>query len=74
MSAQDAFTHVPYEVQHLEPSDVPGELWMEIALDLDALDILALSQVHVHSQTSVRLWLIDLLGPTDVQVCARYSV
>jgi hypothetical protein len=45
MSAQDAFVHVPSDGQYLVPSDVPAELWMEIALELDALDVLSLSQV-----------------------------
>jgi hypothetical protein len=37
--------NVPNDDQCLVSSDVPDELWVEIALDLDALDVLALSQV-----------------------------
>jgi hypothetical protein len=28
------------------PSDIPTELWIEVALELDASDVAALSQVH----------------------------
>ena len=45
MSAQDPIVRVHGSTHLLVPSDVPNELWVEIALDLDALDIVALSQV-----------------------------
>ena len=45
MSAQNVVGGVPTNSPPLVPSDVPGELWIEVALELDALDVLALSQV-----------------------------
>ena len=45
MSAQDPIVRIHGNTRLLVPSDVPNELWLEIALDLDALDVLALSKV-----------------------------